>query len=70
MGGGKAAADAAQEWDDAHNADLPEWKRRCIRNYGDCQDDGWMGNCYNCFRYCEGQHEWPADQCFPPKKRK
>jgi hypothetical protein len=27
MAGAKAASDAAQEWDDSHNASLPEWKR-------------------------------------------
>ncbi|WP_140860318.1 hypothetical protein [Myxococcus xanthus] len=66
----EAADDASAESDDSHNAALPEWKRRCIRNYGDCQDDGWTGSCYDCLRYCEGQQEWPTDQCFRPKKKR
>jgi hypothetical protein len=57
MGGATAAADAAQEWDDSHNAALPEWKRRCIRNYGDCKEGIYSGPCYDCFRLCEGQQE-------------
>ena len=71
MGGAKAAADAAaQEWDDSHNSDLPEWKRRCIRAYGDCQELGWSGSCYDCFRFCEGQQEWPEDKCSPSRKKR
>nr|WP_225888382.1 hypothetical protein [Myxococcus xanthus] len=78
MAGAKTAMDeAAKEedipiiWDDAHNAGLPEWKRECIRFYGDCQTEpGWTGPCYDCLRYCEGQHEWPANRCFPPKTRR
>jgi hypothetical protein len=71
MGGAKAASDsAASEWDDSHNADLPEWKRRCIRTYGECQEDGWTGSCYACFRYCEGQQEWPIDKCYRRKEEK
>ncbi|WP_240359423.1 hypothetical protein [Pyxidicoccus trucidator] len=59
---------STEEWDDSHNASLPEWKRRCIRAYGDCKEFGWSGSCHDCFRYCEGQHEWPEDRCTPPKK--
>ncbi|MCE9671063.1 hypothetical protein LY474_24945 [Myxococcus stipitatus] len=70
MAGARATApDDAAEWNDSHNAQLPEWKRLCIRNYGDCKEDGWKGDCYACLRYCEGQLEWPADQCFPAKKK-
>lgn len=77
MGGVKTAMDEAAEeedapavWDDAHNAALPEWKRRCIRAYGDCREFDWSGSCYNCFRTCEGQQEWPEDQCSPRRKKK
>ena len=75
MAGVKMAVEAAEEapakWDDAHNDALPEWKRECIRFYGDCQTEpGWTGTCYDCLRYCEGQHEWPTNQCFPSKKRR
>ena len=74
MAGAKAADSAAaatdsttQEWDDSHNAALPDWKRRCIRAYGDCQDFGWTGSCHDCLRYCEGQQEWPSDKCYRRK---
>ena len=70
MAGAKAAPESAQEWDDSHNASLPEWKQRCIRAYGDCQDFGWSGSCYDCLRYCEGQRQWPEDKCTPPRKKR
>ncbi len=58
------AADEEEDTDDfANNADLPEWKQRCIRNYVSCQDEGWTGNCYDCLRSCEGQKEWPRGKC-------
>nr|WP_223782036.1 hypothetical protein [Myxococcus sp. AS-1-15] len=69
MAGGQAASNPA-EWDDSHNESLPEWKRRCIRAYGDCQDGLFSGPCYDCMRRCEGQHEWPIDMCEPKRKRK
>ncbi len=25
----------------AHNAELPDWKRRCISTYAECKDDDW-----------------------------
>ncbi|RKH08838.1 hypothetical protein D7V97_18355 [Corallococcus sp. CA053C] len=56
-------------WDDSHNADLPEWKRECIRFYGDCKaQPGWKGPCYDCMRQCEGQKEWPLDMCRPGRR--
>ncbi len=30
--------------------------------------EGWMGSCYQCLRNCEGQQEWPFNQC--RKRRK
>jgi hypothetical protein len=54
---------AKQEDDFANNADLPEWKQRCIRNYVNCQQEGWTGDCHACLRYCEGQQDWPRDKC-------
>jgi hypothetical protein len=71
MGGAKEAADSAvQEWDDSHNADLPEWKRECIRFYGDCKDAKFTGPCYECLRRCEGQQEWPLDMCAPSRNKR
>ena len=43
--------------------DTPEWKLECRRKYVDCQQYDWLGNCHDCFRYCEGQHEWPEHLC-------
>jgi len=74
MAGAKMAVDAAEgapaEWDDSHNAALPEWRRRCIRAYDDCREYGWSGSCYDCLRSCEGQQSWPEDQCSPRRKKR
>lgn len=53
--------------DYANNDSLPEWKQECIRDYNDCMNDRWTGNCHDCLRRCEGQHEWPSDMCKPRK---
>ncbi|OJT26209.1 hypothetical protein BO221_06915 [Archangium sp. Cb G35] len=53
-----------------NNEDLPEWKQKCIKNFVLCQDEGWMGSCYDCMRYCEGQHKWPEDRCPDPRQSK
>ena len=59
---GKAAAELARR-------DLPEWKKLCLETYVACQEEDWLGSCYECFRYCEGQQgEWPEDRCRPKKK--
>ncbi len=73
LNGLRMAYEAAQntgdkEDDFANNTHLPEWKQRCIRSYVDCKNEGWMGSCYQCLRYCEGQQEWPFNQC--RKRRK
>jgi hypothetical protein len=66
----EAAKDAEVGTDDfANNADLPEWKQQCIRNYVSCKSEGWTGDCYACIRYCEGQQEWPRDKCRERKKQ-
>ena len=63
-------APMAMEGEDefANNKDLPDWKQRCIKAYYSCQQDGWIGKCDDCLRYCEGQHEWPIRKCRPRKK--
>ena len=48
---------------------LPKWKKECIDKYVMCQLEGWVGNCYDCIRRCEGQHQWPDDMCYDPRKR-
>jgi hypothetical protein len=55
--------------DFANNAHLPEWKQKCIRNYVNCQNEGWTGSCYDCLRNCEGQRAWPSDRCRERKKK-
>ncbi|WP_043709280.1 hypothetical protein [Corallococcus macrosporus] len=70
MAGVKMAVEAAAEEEDAHNAELPEWKRRCISTYAECKEADWMGSCYDCFRYCEGQEEWPVNKCRPRKGKR
>ncbi|RKH09615.1 hypothetical protein D7V97_16035 [Corallococcus sp. CA053C] len=54
---GKAASELAKR-------DIPEWKRSCLEDYVKCQEEDWLGPCYECFRYCEGQQgDWPRDKC-------
>jgi hypothetical protein len=50
--------------------DTPEWKQECIDKYNECIDQEWVGSCHDCFRYCEGQHEWPKQQCYRPKRKR
>ncbi|WP_244981505.1 hypothetical protein [Corallococcus exercitus] len=66
----KTAYEASRltEDDFANNAQLPEWQQACIRSYVDCKNQGWKGRCYDCLRYCEGQHEWPFKACAPTRK--
>ncbi len=56
---------AVDEGEFTNNADLPEWKQRCIKGYVLCVDQGWPGNCYECLRLCEGQQKWP-EHCPSP----
>lgn len=71
--GMSAAHEATRDTEDegvddfANNSQLPEWKQRCIRGFVDCETKRWTGNCYNCLRRCEGQHDWPIGMCFPPR---
>ncbi|MBE4753678.1 hypothetical protein G4177_36580 [Corallococcus sp. ZKHCc1 1396] len=62
----------AEEYDDAHNANLPDWKRRCIQLYGDCQTQDWIGakSCFACFERCQGQHIWPFNRCRPKDEQR
>ncbi|GHG84154.1 hypothetical protein JJE73_22535 [Comamonas sp. JC664] len=67
----EATDDAPAVPEDAHNAALPEWKKNCINTYVECRDEkkpGWAGDCYACFRNCEGQHEWPFATCHPRRR--
>ncbi len=46
-----------------------DWKQRCIDRYVDCIEQRWIGSCYNCLRYCEGQRDWPFNMCAPRTNR-
>jgi len=42
------------------------WKEHCINSYVPCRDQEqprWVGDCYACFRRCEGQRQWPFKEC-------
>jgi hypothetical protein len=56
-----AEADAGK----AEGSDPDEgWKQHCKDTYVSCKDQkGWVGDCYACFRYCEGQRQWPFHLC-------
>ena len=58
----RAGSDADDD-DYTNNDSLPEWKQDCVRKYNRCQDRKWTGNCHDCLRLCEGQHEWPSKKC-------
>lgn len=66
-------AEIPQGEDDAEAAAkkkrLPKWKRKCMDAYYECMQEKWTGSCYDCFRRCEGQHQWPEDWCYEPKQR-
>ncbi|WNG39140.1 hypothetical protein F0U61_39850 [Archangium violaceum] len=67
----RMAAQIDEDADDfANNASLPEWKQWCIKFYVRCVNYGWNGKCDDCLRSCEGQLDWPTDQCFPRKQRR
>jgi hypothetical protein len=47
------------------------WREHCRETYVLCRDQKkprWVGDCYACFRYCEGQRQWPFDGCHPTKR--
>jgi hypothetical protein len=41
----------------------------CIGTYVKCIEQRWTGHCYNCMRYCQGQHQWPLQLCAPRTNR-
>jgi hypothetical protein len=43
------------------------WREHCRDTYVLCRDQKkprWVGNCYDCFRWCEGQRQWPFQMCW------
>lgn len=58
--GADGAKEAATQTDDPDDG----WKQHCMDTYVACKNQkGWVGDCYACFRYCEGQHQWPFHLC-------
>jgi hypothetical protein len=60
-----AAAAAAY----AATVELSAENQVCIDTYVRCIEQRWTGNCYDCLRNCQGQHEWPLGICAPRTKR-
>lgn len=54
------ATDDAPSVDDAHNAELPEWKRRCISTYAECKNDDWRGPATPAFATARGSRSGPS----------
>jgi hypothetical protein len=55
--------------DEGEEADDPDegWREHCRDLFVQCRDQKkprWVGNCYDCFRWCEGQHQWPFQMCW------
>jgi hypothetical protein len=78
-----ASALDASPWERGgyHRADDKDdgWREQCNALYRQCTTWKWPSkpgwNCYECFRNCEGQHEWPFHLCGaslknPIKKRR
>ncbi|WP_434385572.1 hypothetical protein [Melittangium boletus] len=43
------------------------WREHCRDTYVLCRDQNkprWVGPCYDCFRLCEGQRQWPFTLCW------
>jgi len=58
--GADGGKDAAAEDDDPDDG----WRQHCKDTYVACKDQkDWVGDCYACFRYCEGQRQWPFHLC-------
>ncbi|MBZ4374552.1 hypothetical protein K8612_23095 [Corallococcus sp. AS-1-6] len=67
---GTAAIGAAAVGATLKELDEPNegWRQHCIDRYVQCKDSKkprWLGDCYACLRYCEGQKQWPFDLCRP-----
>ena len=71
-----AEEEAASEKDEATKEvtqDDPDegWREHCRDSYVQCRDQKkprWVGDCYACFRSCEGQRQWPFDLCYPKRR--
>lgn len=64
----RRTGDDAEEEDE--EADDPDegWREHCRDTYVQCRgqmNPRWKGDCYACFRLCEGQRQWPFHLCKP-----
>ncbi|GHG77146.1 hypothetical protein [Comamonas sp. JC664] len=62
----EAATRYARDKAKAREEDDDGWKEHCMETYVSCRDDKsprWQGDCYACFRLCEGQRQWPFHEC-------
>ncbi len=60
---GVEGAGEGEETDDPDEG----WREHCRDTYVLCRDQKkprWVGNCYDCFRWCEGQRQWPFKMCW------
>jgi hypothetical protein len=47
------------------------WREHCRDTYVLCRDQKkprWVGTCYECFRWCEGQRQWPFTMCWQKRR--
>ncbi|WNG13306.1 hypothetical protein F0U63_00490 [Cystobacter fuscus] len=65
----RRADDDVGEGDDEEAGDPDEgWREHCRNTYVQCRSQmnpRWKGDCYDCFRLCEGQRQWPFHLCRP-----
>lgn len=64
-----AATTATLATSDAEDDDSDEgWRQHCVETYVLCksQKPRWVGRCYDCLRFCEGQRQWPFGKCHRP----
>ncbi|WP_082282697.1 hypothetical protein [Myxococcus hansupus] len=65
----RRARDKANEREEEDHDD--GWKELCRETYVLCRDakkPRWQGDCYACFRNCEGQRQWPYEMCSQGKR--
>jgi hypothetical protein len=62
----RKADEGAGEGEEADDPD-EGWREHCRDTYVLCQSQKkprWVGPCYDCFRLCEGQRQWPFQMCW------
>nr|WP_238539978.1 hypothetical protein [Corallococcus macrosporus] len=62
----KRANEQGEEKEEEDDDPDAGWKEHCSNTYVACRDQKkprWTGDCYDCFRWCEGQRQWPFKKC-------